>query len=155
MLSPESTLSRHSGKIFLTLGVASAVTALWLSRAYSLSATSWAADDIYLWGALLSLCALTLLVGIGAVRSERFRIAFGRSATLCVLLMLMSQWAGVRMAAVPLMPGVIIEMMAFGVHSGPLRWVGALWVGGVNTVLYGSIIALFLRISSREQGAKS
>jgi hypothetical protein len=126
--------SKHAGypRILPILG--SGLTTLWLSRAYSVSATStsiaWADAGYYrnlkllYWGAVLSVCALILIIGMGAVRSKRFRLAFLGSVRLWSLLLFVSKWGGLRVAAVPLMPGIIIEMMAFGVHSGPLSWVG-------------------------------
>lgn len=153
-LNSQSVLVQHAGKICGILGVTAAASALWLSRSYSISSESYAADDRYYWAALLSFCALMVLVGIGIVRSEKFRIAFGRSFTLCVLFLLMYQWAGLRIAAFPLMPGSIALMMAFGVHGSPNKWVALVWYLGINTTVYACVIAALSRHFG-EQGANS
>jgi hypothetical protein len=141
--------------IFLAL--ASGLSALWFSRSYYFNSdrVGWgdvSADrnqTLFWWGTAISVAVSLLLVIVTTIRSERFRLALGGAGTLTGIVMLLTQRPELRYAAVMLIPGIFAFMMAFGVHAGPDKWVRFLWMFGVNTVFYTSIIGGVLALLNR------
>ena len=138
---------RQTIRLSLSGAILSCIGALWFSRAYYLNSdhVGWgdsAADrnqSIYWWVTVICVAVSLLLILLSAVRSERVRFAVLGASALTGSLMVI-RWPTLRYAAISLIPGLFATVIAFGVHSGPRTWIRFLWVFGINTVFYTTII---------------
>jgi hypothetical protein len=153
--SERSGLSVGAG-VFLAL--ASGVSALWFSRSYYFHSdrAGWGHRNqpIFLWVSVISAAVSLVLVVITGIRSVRFRLAVGSAGTLTVVLALLLRYGGhgdLPYAVIPLFPGILAYMMAFGLHSDAGKWVDFLWMFGVNTVFYATIVAGIIALLNRRK----
>ena len=150
-----TSLSRDDSERFglstgveILLALIAGISSLWFSRSYYFNAdrVGWgipSADrnqSLFWWGTAISVAVSLLLAIMAAIRSGRFRLAFVSAGAITSALMFMSRWLGLRYVTWALLPAIFPWIMAFGVHAGPGKWVGFLWVFGVNTVFYTAMI---------------
>ena len=154
----------------LCLGLVSGVGALAFSRSYQFNSdlVGWGDsvadrnEAVFWWGATISVAVLLLVLTFASIYWRGFRMAFISSITVCGTLAWVSSYSDrmiAQIAAVPLLPGVFVSLIAFGIHAGPGKWVGLLWVLEVNAALYTGLIAAVLSLRDQlgrfELGARS
>jgi hypothetical protein len=134
------------------VGAVAGLSALWFSRSYGMNAfgEAWGDPNFYRnlsffwWGTIVSLIVLLSIIILAGLHSRRFRLSVIGSCLFCTSLWLISTVADrhiARITSIPLLPGIFVLLLSCGVHSGIGKWVGALWVLSIDTVLYSVIMA--------------
>lgn len=145
----------------------SGLSVLWFSRSYYLNSghVGWgdaSADReqiFFRWATAISIATLFVLINLAATRSGRFRLAITLAGMLSGAAMLVGELHALRTVKFVVIPGMFASMIAFGVHSDPGWWLRLLWVFGISTAFYATIIgaslALVDRRKRRKEGANS